>query len=341
MKSEINPQRQKNYWEPIYEPEAREFKEWQPSVDELRHTKGIQKRIVNLDTIKKSQFTHLNEFTFENIDFTGILDGEQRKFTFRKCIFKKCSFREAEFINIKFTLCNFDQSTFALGYFRDCEFRDCNYHKIGVSGNSMTMDNCYLDPELFLKDLYLNSDPVILTENNTSIHFQKFQQAKTKAVIARKLTELQPIKNDIEFHIKSIETARKKEVLAFFSESFYKLFYGKDNAKIKNFFNLIFSMLEFPIIMLFGWLSGWGYKIGKTVFIGIICIVIFAFINNELIFQSESILESILKTFEYWLLFGYTKYDFSLIPKSFQWLIFLNSLLGMIWFAAIIPIIIN
>jgi len=341
MKNEINPQRQKNYWEPIYEPDAREYIEWQATGEDLRHTKGIKKLIVNLETIKESQFTHLSEFTFENIDFTGSLDGEQRKFTFRKCIFRKCSFRGAIFINIKFTACEFDYTTFALGYFRDCEFRNCTYNQIGVSGNSMTLENCYIDPELFLKNLYLNANSDVLDENHTSLQYQKFQQAKTKAVIARKLTEMQPIKNDIEFHILSIETARKHEVLAYFDESFYNLFYGKDKAKIKNLFNLIFSFLEYPIIMLFGWISGWGYKIGKTIFLGIFCISIFAIINNALIFQSDSISASLLKTLEYWLIFGYTKYDFTLIPKNFQWLIFLNSFLGMIWFAAIIPIIIN
>jgi hypothetical protein len=341
MENVINPQRQRNFWEPIYEPNIKIFDIWKATPDEIRHLKGIKRLIVNLSIIQDSNSSHLSEFLFEKVDFIGFLDGGQMKFTFRKCNFTKCSFRNTEFTNIKFTECIFDHTTFALGYFKNCEFRNCTYKQIGVSGNSMILEDCYLDPKLFLESLFLNKDLSVLKEKNTNLQYQKFQQTKTKAVIARRLTEMQPIKNDIEFHILSIKTARKYEILSSYSESYYFVTHGKFFDRFKNLFNLIYSMLEFPVIMTFGWLSGWGYKIGKTIFIGLIFISLFSFINYGLIFKCDTYSESVLKTFEYWLLFGYTKYDFNLIPHNFQWLIFVNSFLGMIWFAALIPIIIN
>lgn len=341
MKEEINPQRKRNFWEPIYEPNISSFEKWKITAEELRHLKGIQKLVVDLATIQETNFTHLNDFTFEKIDFSGTLDGDQIKFTFRNCKFTKCSFRNAEFKNIKFTNCIFSYTTFALGYFKNCEFRNCRFNKIGVSGNSMVFEDCYINPEHFLKDLFLNTNAAVLREFQTNVAFQSYQQTKTKSVIARKLTESLPIKNDIEYHILSIKIARKYEILAFMKEAIYYLTHGKFSDKLTNFFNLLYSLFEMPVIMLFGWLSGWGYKIGKTLTIGILSILLFTILNKSIIFKCDTFSDSLLKTVEYWLLFGYTKYDFNLIPSNLQWIILLNSIFGMIWFAALIPIIIN
>jgi len=341
MKNSANPQRIRNFWEPTYDPNAKEYKFWDATPENIIHSKGIQKYIVKLGIFKNAKINYLTDFTFEDVDFIDTLEGEQRKFTFKKCRFKGCSFRDAKFINVKFTECIFELSTFALGFYSNCEFRNCSYKKIGVSGNAMQFEECYINPELFLKDLYLNSKLDILKENQTTLQYQKFQQAKTKAVIARKFTEMKPIRSDIEYHILSIKTARRLEVLLNISQSYYYLLNGKKVDKVKNFFNFLFSSLEYPVLIFYGWLSGWGYKIGKVVFIGLAVILLFSIVNNFLIFQDSSFSDSILKTLEYWLLFGYTKYDFKIIPEGFQWLIFLNSVFGLIWFSAIIPIIIN
>jgi hypothetical protein len=341
MKADKNPQRYKNYWEPIYNPSINQFNIWNPDEKVLEQTTGIKEVSFNIEICKTLQLKRLTDKTFENIDFKGELDGGQRKFTFKNCRFNYCSFRETIFINIKFTNCKFNHTSFTFGKFVNCEFRDCSFTKIGISGNATYLENIYVNPIAFLRDFYLMKDKSVLKENNSNLLLQWFMLEKTRSNIARKLAEMQSIRRNIDFHINSIKTSRKYEILSWLKKSIYFLIKGSFFQKAQNLINLIYYALEYPTMMFFGWLSGWGNKIGKTLMIGLISLIILSKVNNYLIFQDDTFISSVLKTSEYWLLFGYTKYDFDKIPENIQWIIFGNSLLGMIWFAALIPIIIN
>lgn len=341
MKADKNPQRYKNYWEPVYNPSIKQFDIWSPDSTVLQQTTGIKEVSFNIEICKDLQLNHLTDKTFEFIDFNGELDGGQRKFTFKDCNFNYCSFRETKLTNIKFTNCEFDHSTFTFGSFSNCEFRDCAFKKLGISSNATYLDNVYVNAVSFLKDLYLMSNKEILKENNSNILLQWYMLGRTKSNIARKLAKMPSIRRNIDFHILSIKTSRKNEIISWLKRSIYLIIKGSITQKVKNLINLIYYLLEYPTIMFFGWLSGWGNKIGKTISLGFLTLLVLSYINNYLIFTEDYFITSLLKTSEYWLLFGYTKYDFSSIQHSHQWILFSNSVLGMIWFAALIPIIIN
>ena len=95
------------------------------------------------------------------------------------------------------------------------------------------------------------------------------------------------------------------------------------------------------MINIFGWLTGWGHKIGKTVFIGIIGITLFSFIYKYWFFENDTYIQNLLKSCEYWFLVGYTKYTFNDLNICKQFIIFCNSFLGLLWYASLIPIIFN
>ena len=341
MKADKNPQRYKNYWEPIYNPTIKQFDIWKPDGIVLEQTTGIKEVSFNIEIFKTLQLKRLTDKSFENVDFGGELDGGQRKFTFKSCSFNYCSFRDTILTNIKFTNCKFNHTSFTFGKFVNCEFRDCLFVKIGISSNATYLDNIYVNPMTFLKDFYLITNKSVLKENNSNVLFQWYMLERTRSNIARKLAEMPSIRRNIDFHIYSIKSSRKYEILSWLKRSIYYVIKGSLLQKAKNFINLIYYSLEYPTIMFFGWLSGWGNKIGKTLLIGLISLLVLSTINNCIIFKDDSFISSVLKTSEYWLLFGYTKYDFNVIPENYQWIIFGNSVLGMIWFAAIIPIIIN
>ena len=162
--AEINPQRNYNYWEPIFEPGIYEFSNWDPSINE--NVTGIKE--VSIDIANYQEYKNLEGFNFEKIDFSGILNGGTTKITFKKCIFDKCSFRNAVFENTKFTECIFSYTTFSLSEFKQCEFRKCTYKEIGISGNTTRFENIYIEPDIFLKNVFLYNNKRVLLEKQTT-----------------------------------------------------------------------------------------------------------------------------------------------------------------------------
>ena len=111
---------------------------------------------------------------------------------------------------------------------------------------------------------------------------------KQNTVIARKLTKMAPVKADFEMNIKSIKTARYYEIESRLRESLYYILKGNKLAKIKNFIQLIYCIIEYLITFLFGWLSGWGQKVGKASIIGIIALFSFTIIYYNILMIDAS-----------------------------------------------------
>lgn len=152
---------------------------------------------------------------------------------------------------------------------------------------------------------------------------------------------MSPVRNDLSMLIRTISIARNYETKASILEECHNLTIKSRLSIIPHLFSFIFFILEFMIINLFGWLTGWGHKIGKTAFIGISCIIIFSFIYRYFVFENELYIQQLLKSFEYWFLIGYTKYPTNDLSIYQHLVIFCNSFLGLLWYASLIPIIFN
>jgi hypothetical protein len=251
------------------------------------------------------------------------------------------SFRDTCLKGVKFNGCIFKYTSFSLAQFIDCEFRNCSYEKISLSGNTTVFENTYIDSKAFLKDVYLNRDKDVLKKNKTTLHYQSYRARKTKSEIARKIMHMRPVINDLDMLISSVKIARRLEIESAISESFYFIIHGSERKKVISFFNFVFSAIEYPVVNIFGWLTGWGYKIGKTVLFGILSMLLFSVIYDNFIYVKADFVDNLLKSFEYGLLFGYTKYPMDKVPMYIQWIHFLNSFFGMIWFSALIPVVLN
>lgn len=336
---QINPQRSTNFWEPIYDPNEKEYKLCAIPPEDFDHIPAIDRYVINWEYLSTKTF--LEDKTFTRIDFIGNIDGDKLTKTFRNCQFVLCSFRSSEIKNIKFSNCNFDRTTFSLARFINCEFRNCQFHNIGISGNATQLENIYIDPEELLKNLYLCKDKDLLKERKTNIQFQKMMQMKTKSVIARKILTMKPVKADIDMLIRAIRSSRKYETKSKLAESLYNLKTQNFIQKWKHLLNFVYYILELPVLCFFGWLSGWGQKAGKTVLFGICGIFLFALFYAFIGYPKSTNSDSLMKSIEYTLLFGYTKYPFVNNNRLTNTVVLINAIFGMLWYASLIPIIIN
>lgn len=282
------------------------------------------------------------EYTFREVDFCDLLELEKPDtISFEKCEFKKVSFSKTIFKNVNFKECKFIETTFSLSTFIDCEFRDCEFKKIGISGNTTIFQNCYIDPEKLLHNVYVNEDKELLKEKGTTPFYQNYRSIKTRSEIARKIMTMRPVVNDLSMLITSIKVARNYETKSSIRGAFYHILTETFFKKVKYIFGFLFSIVEIIIINIFGWLTGWGYKIGKTSCLGGIGIVIFSLLYSFILFPDASYFNNLLKSIEYWFLIGYTKYPFADLSLWKQWTVFLNSFFGSLWFASLIPVVFN
>ncbi|NTU74008.1 hypothetical protein HGB07_07685 [Candidatus Roizmanbacteria bacterium] len=339
-----NYQRLNNWWEVIYNPRCEEFAEVKKD-DECPSVRVWHKLSVDIEVFacKKNKYT--NSYygkIFDCVNFFGELRGEKR-IKFNDCEFKKVSFAGSVFCGVLFRRCLFDETSFSLSTFNDCEFRDCYFKQISASGNKTIFRNTYIESEKFLSDMYLNTDKELIERKGSSFSLQRSEWYKTKSVLARQIMQMPPVGNDINVLISCVEMARCLEVKYDMYRTVYEICDDSGGCKKKLLLvaELLFSLIEYLVINIFGWLTGWGYKIGKVVVIGGFMFLLFAIIYNNYIYIDDGILRNVLRSFEYGLLFGYTKYDYKCFSEIALWLHFLNSLAGMFWFSALIPVIIN
>lgn len=340
----IATQRKKNYWEPIYDPNIKISNNINNSTlrpNELSTIKGWKKSKISLEIFEPKKYVDL---TFDTIDFLGSLSHIHPKYTtFEECTFMKVSFSGTTFKNVKFKKCKFNMTTFSLSTFENCEFRDCTFSKIGISGNTTIFINTYIDASKLLVDVFLNKDKdILLNLGKTTPEYQEYRSFGTKATLARQIIHMKPVKNDLSLLIKSIKTARNFEMLTEIKGALFSFKTENFLKKIYPLITLLYFIFELIIVNFFGFLTGWGYNIGKAVLIGLSCNVFFSLIYNFFFFKESTFFANLLKAFEYWFLFGYTKYTYDTpLILFYQYSIFLNAMLGMLWFSALIPVIIN
>lgn len=335
MKS--NPQRTQNFWEPIYAPEKdNEFEQFEITEDEIRSGMGRKKKWISVADFERIESWKVKEFTFTEIDFEGNYGGQ--KLAFDDCVFEMCSFRNTRWENTKFRNCKFKLTTFSLAEFSQCEFRNCTYEKIGISGNETKFSEVFIEPSRFISAAYTNTDPNVLSENGTSPAYQKYRLEGTKAAVARALLNMQPIHRDIE----ALTSAKR---IARMSEGRYRTRSAQidfsTGSRWRGAIRFASYFSEHLLVSMFGWLSGWGLKAGRLILIGLLMVSLFLGYYQISGFPTSSLIENLIRTMEYWFLFGYTKYDLQELPAHIHAVVFLNGFAGLVWFGTMLPVVLE
>ena len=340
MSNKTNIQRDKNFWEPIYAPENdNSFRKWTVNDDELNTTSGKKNVWIDIADFIKLKKNIIENFTFTDIDFEGIVFKERLKFL--KCKFISCSFRNSEWDSVKFTDCEFTRTSFSISKFTNCEFRKCKYKEIGISGNETKFDNVYIEPKKFINAAYTNTDEKVLFELKINPLYQIYRLENTKTAVARMLLQMKPIRNDIDTYATAKKIARTSEIFYYIKKNLYEIKINRFFCKINPLLKLMTNYIEFLFTYSIGWLSGWGLKVGRTLSIGFIVTLFFGAYYYFFTFKDNELIDCYLRSLEYWFLVGYTKYDFENVSIINQYIIFMNSLLGMFWFGTLLPVILE
>jgi hypothetical protein len=341
MEIKENPQRSNNFWETIYSPEVdHKYEKWNIADEKNNKVTGIIEVWVQINDIEKMEKGRFKGFKFERTDFIGEL--EKKHFVFTECQFIQCAFYKCVWKNVKFQKCSFEKTSFSISQFEDCEFRDCHFKEISISSNEMKLINVYIEPFKFISAAYTNLDVNTLREEGVDPEYQAYRLEGTKASVARMLLQMRPIRNNIDTFMEAKHIARRCESFHLIKKGFFDVTKGEDfKTKLKGLVKIPLYFIEYFIIFAIGWLSGWGLKIGRTFLIGFLCTICFSLYYNFFLFKSDSFIGNYLKSLEYWFLFGYTKYSMTNIPFLDQLIIFMNSFLGLFWFATVLPVLLE
>lgn len=330
--------RQKNWWEPIFDPDIEPITEkgsW-----DFKHNGNPR-----LQVFEDSGKTEIaNNITFEKVDFSGEF---KNRIIFVDCKFHFCDFGLSTFLRAKFTNCEFKNTTFAMCTLEDCELRDCTFENISFSGNETILDRTLItNPSQFIKGAraYLGGIP-----EGKSKAYQRLKMYETKSTISRRLlSALSDEGSEQSFYdgLKTSTISDNKARMAIaaidiintlrsprdrFPRSILKI--------IWSLFKITASLFDLLILWTFGLLNAWGKSLSRPIIFGGVGVFIFSVVYDGALGIPTT--SSIIKSLEIWLLFGYTKYAAVSNLFSTEKIQLANAAAGLVWYAVTIPTIVN
>lgn len=336
--------REKNYWEPVYQPEKNEPSEkfdWG-----LEHNRGPTRLICDatdlLSLIGESKSFHVSEIAFSDCDFSGDFCGV--RITFKDCTFARCDFGRTKWRGVKFSRCLFDKTSISTSIFEACDFLDCKWIDVGLSSLEMHMSDCTIsNPSDFINAAYTNTDEATLSQLSKSVSYQKFRLEKTKMKIARNvMANLQSVGEDDAFY-ESVMTYTNQVIKSKISQDIYTLRNDR-----KTWLIVLIALLRLPLlyleqgmVLLSGRFNGWGGKLGRCVVLGLCLVAFFGWYYWLIGAINRDIPEGLLAALEITLLVGFTKFSTSTQEFMTQVAFSMNMLLGVWWYAIFVPTLIN
>ena len=339
----LSDKRKQNYWEPIYNPGDKQAyidRDWK-----FDHEKGFEHCRFNSKLVEEN--STIDKITFTNCDFTG---ESPNYIKFKKCTFELCDFGSSIWNHSKFTDCTFNKTSFSSSSFINCEFRQCKWKETGLSGNTTILTKTVItNPRKFIDLAFTNVNPKNTDETANEKH-QKFKLEKTKSTVARTLLKTLTSIGDEQNYYEAAKVNDLQSLKARRFERLYKVSIAIRNKSTclpmqllecsRQYLMLLIILLETSIIYSFGLINAWGASISRVVLTGFAILIIFSLTYYYTGFF-KTFTESIIAGFDITLLIGYTKHANKDLPIAKQALLASNGLLGLIWYAIIVPTIVN
>lgn len=335
-----NYKRLRNYWEPVFAPST-DVGGFQEFTWDTKHAPAFKMGVCAAHILKKlaeeKQRYTLNDLTFDTCDFVG--DFGFTRLTFKSCKFTNCDFQDSKWNGTKFSKCQFNKTSISTAHFNEVDFIDCNWRDTGVSSGEMTFTNISMNnPGDFISSIYTNLNEAVLSQNGTTVIYQKFRLEGTKAKIARMLLNNLHSSPDDDSYYEGVKTYTIQNLTAKIMKIDYDKFSEFWFKKILFFFIKKGLQIELNVLQISGWVNAWGGSIGRpfTVGIGLICTF---FVFYQFLFEIKG--HALLAAFEITLLFGYTKYASVADDLLLQVFYALNGVFGLWWYAIFIPTVVN
>ncbi|TBW33073.1 hypothetical protein EYW49_20885 [Siculibacillus lacustris] len=330
-----NSKKTVSYWDPVFQtadPAMFQKASW----DFVRNGGP---RLAIFDAAELKSPVKIERIHFENCDFIGIFP-EYSKFS--NCIFEKCDFSNSTFTMAKFNSCRFKRSSLSTATFQDSEFRDCTWEEIGLSGNTTKLDGTIItNPTKFIEAAYTAENP---NEQNGQTSTKRYQRARleiTKSEIARAIYQNHTRKGSDKDYYECVQLTTIQSIKEEISHRTIENI--SPNIKIpKLLFNKVLNSIntiDMQIIILVLNINAWGRSITRPLFFGLIIISLYT--AAYCYFLRIALLDSIIMSLDISLVAGYTKHSSTLDGTLKQILAVSNLVVGLIWYAVIIPTVIN
>lgn len=338
---EVRQHRLKNYWDVIYDPQINLSQFAEIDLNDVNRNIGHRYRLFDFSKLNDSNSISckLDKHNFLECDFFG--ESKGNKINFSNCKFEKVYFGYGLFKNVKFQKCDFIKCSFNMAKFIDCQFIDCRFDDISFSGNETIFQNTLINSKRIVSAAFLNVDEDVLKQYATTVDYQKKRFENTKAKFAKNLLVSVSSTTDDDLYYNAVKTyliSRSKAKIEKFQ-------YGAKEAdkgrirKISYQVRAITSITELLILRVSGLINDWGNSILRALIIGVAMIFIFAI--GYYFLMDTSVVGAIIKSIDITLLAGYTKHVTKLTPVHQQIVMLFNMILGLWWYAIMIPTLIN
>lgn len=324
-----------NYFEQTYLPYAPNYFD---KIFDLRDLEALEKEKFRIGKVIENRsisegifdsYKKISDYVVRSCDFLS----NYKNIAFVGTTFVSCRFtRYSNFTGVKFSNCTFKECHFGLVTFENCIFiNDCKFEKNSVSGEYLKFNSTSISSNKFVSSIRTN---LAFLPQETTEEYQKLRLRHSILKVANEILHSTQKESDPDLYYNAFKVFIR-------SQCKYKVFGnfrdgnpGSLKSKARHFFlGVVPTLIEFPIIEGGGWLTAWGRSIFRPVIIMTCIIIIFALVYEG--FNRCGLLHNLVKSIEISLVFGYTKHLTKLCKE--EGFIFINGLIGLLWYAFVIP----
>lgn len=338
----MRTKRIENWWEPVYDKETPAFDLGVWNGDRCHENRTFKR--FNGGSIQKK----IKNVTFKNCDFED--DFDEKRYVFEDCKFIKCDFGGSKWKKSKFRSCEFRLTSFSLSTFHDCEFRDCTFVKIAFSGNATDItDTIVTNPMAFISaaEVFVAHLP-----DHISAKYQRAHLKITQSNLSRILMYNLSREGSESSYYDAVKCRTLMSARARYAQGLIDVYGKRRKIKLKDltlsdiwrFLGIYIdrggALTEEMVLTLFGLMNAWGASISRALVSGFVFVAIFAIANY--LKGDDDVFAAVSKTFEIFLLFGYTNYTSNLqISIQDRAVYILNASAGLVWYTIFITTVIN
>jgi len=262
MNPHIGHRRQDCWWEPIYDPEVAlepDPYDWDIARDACPSRRYIAGQTLDTHATPGDTFK-VNRATYRECDFQGTFRANPL-FMFDECRFIGCDFAYSSWQNAHFRKCAFIGTSLSLSSFKRCEFRDCTWERVGIGSKTEFAGTFISNPSALIAATVSQTDPKDKSRKHRVYQWQRL--LTTRAHVLRSLMLSHGTVGDEHVFYEIVKLHELKRLTARMAEDLFNIAFSPLVGKIANGVALLFHLLNFVLMSLFGLTNKWGESVSR------------------------------------------------------------------------------
>lgn len=327
-----------NKWELHYDPDA------SPNslvgyLDDLKNSTGHQDYVIKSRENNASRDLHIRAKTFVNCDFKL----ENISFSsFTNVRFEGCSFT-GTWQDVKFSGCTFLRCHLAPVKFIHCAFMpDCLFTSFSTSAELFTISGTTISATPFLKGCLPNTRGL----DDAKANYQLYRHHGTKAKIAQAVLLSTKDEPDLDLYFEAYREAAKLNLAWKIKEALHVETREGDkvNVSVRTGLSSLHALparVEYWSVVGSGWLTDWGRQVFRALafFLIVNCVFTVIYLFDPSLPVPGSVIAAILRSLEISLVAGYDTHRKAESISFWEFLKFLNVIVGLYWYSLLLPTI--